>query len=303
MIYSMQPQRRRMGAALTASIAVHVLLIVFIGMSHSEKPLPKKATPQIMDIVLLKKSKHIMKKAPKQAKTISNRNATGSSKNAEDKMTRLARAPARGQQRQSRPAPPQQLKAPPPPPVRQQRTRMLARRGLLPEMHPKPIKKSRPVKRKRVRRPRKLIPLSDLLPSGMALSQLSHDFQREQRMKQKLSRSADIPINTKQVKYAPYAHALVRALEEQWRPGQAAYGNYAANARHTLIKLTIERNGDLGGVEILHPSPIAQINESAIAAIHAAAPFRVLPTSWGLDRVSFYLTFEVVENRLVFHPM
>jgi len=53
----------------------------------------------------------------------------------------------------------------------------------------------------------------------------------------------------------------------------------------------------------LRPSPIRQLNESAVAAIHAAAPFRPLPRSWGLDRVSFYLTFEVLEDRFVFRPM
>jgi TonB family protein len=137
----------------------------------------------------------------------------------------------------------------------------------------------------------------------MALSQLSQDFERERRMKQKLTRQADIPINTREAKYAPYAQSLVRALEEQWRPGQANYKQFSEEARRSLIRLTIERNGDLGGVEILRPSPIPEINESAIKAIQAAAPFKVLPSSWGLDRVSFYLTFEVIEDRFVFRPM
>ena len=137
----------------------------------------------------------------------------------------------------------------------------------------------------------------------MALSQLSRDFQRERRMKQKLTRQADIPINTREAKYASYAQSLVRALEEQWRPGQANYKQFPEEARRSLIRLTIEGNGDLGGVEILRPSPIPEINESAVKAIQAAAPFKVLPSSWGLDRVSFYLTFEIVEDRFVFRPM
>ena len=147
------------------------------------------------------------------------------------------------------------------------------------------------------------VPLSNLMPSAMALSQLSRDFERERRMKQKLTKEADVSINTRQAKYAPYAQALVRALEEQWRPGQANYEQFAEEARRSLIKLTIEKNGDLAGIEILRPSPIPQINNSAIEAINAAAPFKVLPSSWGLDRVNFYLTFEVIEDRFVFRPM
>jgi TonB family protein len=152
-------------------------------------------------------------------------------------------------------------------------------------------------------RPRQPIPIANLMPSSMALAELSRDFERERRLKKMLSREADIPINTREAKFAPYAHLLVRALEEQWRPGQANYREHSAEERRSLIRLTIERNGSLSRVEILRPSPIRQLNDSAVAAIHAAAPFRPLPRSWGLDRVSFYLTFEVVGDRFVFRTM
>ncbi len=296
------PRQRRFGVSFAASLAVHILLAVFIVSEHQDKPLPEKKQPQIMDVTLLDDKKPQAKKANNHARTMANRTAIGSSRNAVDKTTRMARAPMSGQQRAPRPAPPKQPKAPPPPPVTQQRTRLLAKRGPspTPKKTVKQLKKSRPHKPVKTH---KQVPLSNLMPSAMALSQLSRDFARERRMKQKLNREADIPINTKQVKYAPYAHALVRALEEQWRPGQARYDEFSADARQALVKLTIEHDGSLGGVEILRPSPIPQINESAVEAIHMAAPFKVLPTSWGLDRVSFYLTFEVVEDRFVFRAM
>lgn len=296
------PQQRRFGISFAASLVVHILLAVFIVTAHHDKPLPKKKQPQIMDVTLLDDKKMPTKKSNNNARTMANRTASGSSRNAHDKTTRMARAPMSGQQRAPRPAPPKQPKSPPPPPAQQQRTRMLAKRGT----SPAPKKTVHKLKKARPHKPTKRmkqVPLSNLMPSAMALSRLSRDFARERRMKQKLNREADIPINTKQVKYAPYAHALVRALEEQWRPGQARYDEFSADARQALVKLTIEHDGSLGGVEILRPSPIPQINESAIEAIHMAAPFKVLPTSWGLDRVSFYLTFEVVEDRFVFRAM
>jgi len=299
---NIKPQQQRFSFSFAASLAVHILLAVLITTADHDKPLPKKEQPQIMDVTLLDETKKPPKKAPKDARTIANRNAVGSSKNAQDKITRQAKAPMAGQQRSPKPAPPKQPKTPPPAPTKPQRTRMLAKRGPAPEPR-KTTKKRKPVKHKKRVKPRKQVPLANLMPSAMALSQLSRDFARERHMKQKLSREADIPINTRQVKYAPYAHALVRALEEQWRPGQARYDEFSADARQALVKLTIEHDGSLGGVEILRPSPIAQINESAIEAIHMAAPFKVLPSSWGLDRVSFYLTFEVIEDRFVFRPM
>lgn len=300
--FNIKPQQKRFSFSFAASLAVHILLAVLITTADHNKPLPKKAQPQIMDVTLLDETKKPPKKASKDARTIANRNAVGGSKNAQDKITRQAKAPMAGQQRTPKPAPPKQPRTPPPAPTKPQRTRMLAKRGPAPEPR-KTTKKRKPVKHRKRAKSRKPVPLANLMPSAMALSQLSRDFARERRMKQKLNREADIPINTRQVKYAPYAHALVRALEEQWRPGRAHYDEFSADARQALVKLTIEHDGSLGGVEILRPSPIAQINESAIEAIHMAAPFNVLPSSWGLDRVSFYLTFEVINDRFVFRQM
>ncbi len=300
--FNIKPQQKRFSFSFAASLAVHILLAVLITTVENDKPLPKKEQPQIMDVTLLDDKKKPAKKPAKDARTMANQNAIGSSRNAQDKLTRQARTPMTGQPHKPRPAVPSQPKTPPPTPSKPQRTRMLAKRGPEPNSS-KTSKKHKPVKHKKRVKPRKPIPLSKLMPSSAQLSQLSRDFEREQRMKQKFNREADIPINTREVKYAPYAHALVRALEEQWRPGQARYNEFPADARQALIKLTIEHDGSLGGVEILRPSPIPQINESAIEAIRAAAPFKILPTSWGLDRVSFYLTFEVVEDRFVFRPM
>ncbi len=302
MNYKINTEQRRFSASFIASVSAHILLAVLLSVVSADKPLPKKDMPKIMDVVLLDDKKKPSKKASKDAKTIANINAIGGDRKAQDRRTRKARAPMTGQQPRPKPTPPRQPKTPPTP-SQQQKTRMLAKRGTMPDER-KSRKITRPVKKKKPAPPKKQrVPLSDLMPSTIAMSQLSQNFEREQRMKQKLTRQADIPINTREAKYAPYAQSLVRALEEQWRPGQANYKEFPEEARRSLIRLTIEHNGDLGGVEILRPSPIPEINESAVKAIQAAAPFKVLPSSWGLDRVSFYLTFEIVEDKFVFRPM
>ncbi|MFQ5518786.1 MAG: TonB C-terminal domain-containing protein [Mariprofundus sp.] len=295
-------EQQRFSFSLAASIAAHVLLALFITMADTDKPLPKKEQSQIMDVVLLDEEKKPSKKSSKDARTISNQTATGSSRNAQDRLTRQAKAPPAGRPNKPQPSVPAKQPKTPPTPPKQQQTRMLAKRGTSPNSR-ETKKKAKPVKKQPPVAKLKHVPLSNLMPSAMALSQLSQDFERERRMKQKLNREADVPINTRQAKYAPYAQALVRALEDQWRPGRAKYEQYPDDARRALIKMTIEHGGALAGVEILRPSPIPEINESAVEAIHAAAPFKVLPSSWGLDRVSFYLTFEVVEDRFVFRPM
>ncbi len=302
MNYKTNTEQRRFGVSFIASVSAHILLAVFLSVASADKPPAKKNLPKIMDVVLLDDKKKVSEKASKDAKTIANINAKGGDRKAQDRRTRIARAPMTGRQPKPRPSPPRQPKTPPTP-AQQQKTRMLAKRGTMPNGQ-KSRKINKPVKEKKPAPPKKRqIPLTDLMPSTMALSQPSRNIKRERHMKQKMTREADIPINTREAKYAPYAQSLVRALEEQWQPGQANYKQFPEEARRSLIRLTIEHNGDLGGVEILRPSPILEINESAVKAIQAAAPFKVLPSSWGLDRVSFYLTFEIIENRFVFRPM
>jgi len=295
---------KRWSTFFVISVACHVLLAMLIAWQHVDKPLPKHALPKSMDVVLLNPKKTPSVKPPKKADAISNKTAQGSNMHARDQLTRTARSPVIGQHRRTpKPVAPPTPRTPPPisKPRPTQHIRTLALRGPMPEAN-KPLPPQRKLKAK-PRPRRRSLSMANLMPSSMALAELSRDFERERRLKKKLSREADIPINTREVKYAPYAHLLVRALEEQWRPGQANYRKHSAEDRRALLRLTIERDGTLKGVDILRPSPIPQLNESAVAAIHAAAPFRPLPRSWGLDRVSFYLTFEVLENRFVFHTM
>ncbi|MCF7820819.1 MAG: TonB family protein [Mariprofundaceae bacterium] len=281
------------------------MLALFITVAHTSKPIPKKQAPQVMDVVLLDPETTPKKTPSRDAKTISNRSAEGGSSKAEDRTTRVAKAPVTGPQKQKQkpamPAIPKQAQMPKPTP--NQRTRTLAKRAFQPDFTLPPETPEKPVKEMAQPTP-KNIPFSDLMPSSMALAELSRDYERERRMKQYLNREADIPVNTREVKFAPYMQAMVRSLEERWRPGgQSDFKKHTDEARSLLMRLTIERNGTLSNLEMLRPSPIAALNESAIAAIHAAAPFKPLPGAWGLDRVKVPIIFEVYQDTFVFRTM
>ncbi len=292
--------RRRLLWAMLISAIVHIALFVLLGIKDDQKPFPKHPSSQPLDIVLLP-PKEQSQKPPEKADTISNRNAKGRQAAGHDKRQRMAKAPAVGHAQTAKPQAPSLAS----PPVKahkrpdQQRTLAIqSNKGQSSRLTKKPPHETTKPKPKPT-----TIPLQNLLPSSMALAQLSRNVQREQRMENMLTREADVPINTREVKYAPYAQQLVRSLEEQWRPGMADYASFSEHARRSLLKVTIERNGELSGVEIIRPSPIPELNESAIKAIHDAAPFHPLPGSWGLDRVHFYLTFEVTDNRFIFRGM
>jgi len=293
--------------ALVLSICLHLLVIVMITVDHHDHQSKAKKRPEIMDVVLFKQpEKPKLKQKNAQAKVIANRTLKGAPpKQQHDKRTRIARAPLPSLM--PKPAPPSVPKPVPRPSVTPPQPQ--------PKFKPRPTKQhpSKKIKPHRVVQPNRKrvvrhkptprpIPLSRLLSPASPFAQPSPRRSRAQQQPS-LRREANIPINTREVKYAPYAHALVNALEEQWRPGQADYADHPDRDRQVLMRLSIDRDGSLAGVEILRPSPIAGLNSSAVQAIHDAAPFRPLPSSWGLDRASFYLTFEVVDGGFVFHGM
>lgn len=299
-------EQKRFSISFAVSLTAHLLLVLLITLVETDRPIPKKQAPEIMDVVLLDPETTPRKSPSKDAKTISNRSAEGGSSKAKDRRTRTAKAPVTGPQQKKKPtpdmpSPPKQAQMPTPKP--NQRTRTLAKRDLKLAPSQPPEKPKKPTKKVAKPSPRN-IPLSNLMPSSMALAELSRDFERERRMKQFLNREADIPVNTREAKYAPYMHAMVRSLEEQWRPGgQSDFKKHSGDARKLLMRITIESNGSLSNLEILRPSPITALNESAIAAIHAASPFKPLPSSWGLDRVHIPIIFEVFEDKFVFRAL
>ncbi len=295
---------KRLLWALLASLLLHLMLVLLIGTERPQHPPKVKKSPKIMDVVLFKQPKKKQPKKNKDATTIANQTIVGASKPLHDKVNRLARAPVIA----PRPAPPRPpLPAPrvPPLPTPRPKRPKPAKRRAPPTIHRQAPSKRKiaPSKPKPNPQPKlKPIPLTQLMASSIPFAQESRH--RERRLaKASLRREANIPINTRDVKYAPYAHALVNALEEQWRPGQANYNAHPEQDRQVLLKLSIDRDGSLVAVEILRPSPIDTLNASAVQAIHDAAPFRPLPSAWGLDRATFFLTFEVVDDRFVFRGM
>lgn len=299
----------RLVIALVLSVLLHGLLVFLITFVNPEPEMVKKETPKVMDVVLFD-PRTMPKPAVKNpdARTIANRTVKGSSKQAKDHSTRRAKAPPPAKKRQkSPPKPVKKAVSTPKEEPKQSRPEKKEHTVITRKQAPKTIettiKKDTKVEKKEPKNNVLNIPLANLIPSSMALSELSRDFERERRMKQMLSKEADIPINTREAKYAPYAHGLIRALEEQWRPGKADYKKFQEQERQVLIRLTIEYNGQLGNLEMLRGSPIPALNDSAVEAIYAAAPFKPLPRSWGLDRASFYLTFEVVDDKIVFRAL
>ncbi len=298
--------KKKFLVALLASILVHAFLLWLIQFREAQTPIMEKKPPHIMDVTLLDESAKPSNQINHDAKVIANKNHVGQQQDAQDKRNRAAKAPAAMQQapKQNKlPITPPMPKNPPAPlPKPKTNSRIISRKNdnspsLLPPDTDFSEKKTAKAK------PTPQIPLANLMPSTSALAQLSREFDRERRMKQMLSKEADIGINTRESKYAPYAQGLVRALEEQWQPKDLVVAELAPNERKVLMRVSIGLSGELLDIKILQPSPSAELNESAVAAVYKAAPFKPLPSSWGLERANFFFMFEIVEDGFQFRSL
>ncbi len=291
---------------MLASIAVHLTFAWLISFNIPEPTIPEKKSPPVMDVVLLDESQTSKDSPENDAQTIANKNSSGQQQNAQDNRTRAARAPNTNGKRppeKPRPMMPKASKVPPVPKQESKKNARLLTRDNQQAPALLPPEQTPTEKMKAAATHVPYIPLANLLPPSAALTQLSREFDRERRMKQLMSKEADIGINTREAKSAPYAQGLVRSLEEQWRPDNHSLRSLSADERKVLMSVSIANNGELADLKLVQPSPSRELNDSAIAAVHAAAPFKPLPSSWGLERANFYFVFEVVEDRFVFRTL
>jgi TonB family protein len=292
--------------ALIASILVHAFLLWLIQISEPDIQLNKKSPPNIMDVVLLDDTQKKSRNETNDAKVLANKNNLGKQQDALDKTNRRQRIPTAPQPApRNKPTPiiPAQPKNPALPPKQsKERARIIARKNeessltLNPNTDFKEDKNSN-------NPPAPDFSKLNLNPTFSALSQLDKDFARERRMKQLTSKEADIDINTRESKFAPYAQGLVSALEEQWNPAVLSYEKLSQDKRRVLIRVSIDLSGELVDIKVLRASPSPELTSSAVEAVYRAAPFKPLPSSWGLERANFFFVFEVVENRLVFRTL
>ncbi len=102
-----------------------------------------------------------------------------------------------------------------------------------------------------------------------------------------------VTLDTDEFKFISYNRWLKIKVESVLSyPELAAVSGYQGTL---YIKFVILKNGSLGDVEVLQSSGYKILDDEALRAIRAAAPFQPLPDSWGMDRypiraaVIFYL--------------
>jgi periplasmic protein TonB len=93
-----------------------------------------------------------------------------------------------------------------------------------------------------------------------------------------------VTLDTDEFKFISYNRWLKIKIESVLKyPELAAMSGYQGTL---YIKFDILKNGSLGPVEVLKSSGYKILDDEAVRAISAAAPFQPLPDDWSMDRYS-----------------
>ncbi|MBF0347821.1 MAG: energy transducer TonB [Magnetococcales bacterium] len=162
--------------------------------------------------------------------------------------------------------------------------------------HPEKNKKDTPKTSGKAKRHEQA--LSRPLNLSPTLSELNRwdDELREQENSQG-GREQTLDLNTSKVRYAVYFSHLKEQIEQGWvYPQQAKHLSLSGNLR---LKFTIGRDGRLLDLKILRSSGESILDESAMRAVQAAAPFAPFPESWQLEKIHVTTTFEYIRRKLL----
>lgn len=106
-----------------------------------------------------------------------------------------------------------------------------------------------------------------------------------------------VDLSTTEFKYLSYFIKMKRQIESVWTyPKESQYrGEYGT----LFLVFTIKSDGYLEGVQLINSSGYARLDNEAIRAINAAAPFAPFPASWGgLEKLNIRATFEYSGRRI-----
>jgi protein TonB len=117
------------------------------------------------------------------------------------------------------------------------------------------------------------------------------------------ARRGDGPIDwdTKNPQYVTYFNAIKRAIETVWQYPELAL-KYGLQGKLTL-EFSILGDGHLEAAKIVRSSGSNLLDEEALRAVKAAAPFGPIPPWIGRNRIEILASFEYLDNRLNYRFM
>jgi periplasmic protein TonB len=110
-----------------------------------------------------------------------------------------------------------------------------------------------------------------------------------------------VSLDTKNPQFVTYFNSIKRSIEVVWQYPELAL-RYGLQGR-LLLEFSILGNGDLDSAKIVRSSGSNLLDEEALRAVKAAAPFGPIPPWLGKNRIDIVASFEYLDNRLNYRFM
>lgn len=113
----------------------------------------------------------------------------------------------------------------------------------------------------------------------------------------RVAQDAKTRLNTWQWKHATFFVRLKQAISQRWNPRRAIARNdpegdmFGGKNRVTVLKVSIDQEGNLQDLSVANRSGVYYLDEEAISAFQAAAPFANPPLELFEGRSVFQFTF------------
>jgi TonB family protein len=104
--------------------------------------------------------------------------------------------------------------------------------------------------------------------------------------------NASIQFDTRGVDFTPWLRRFVAQMKGSWLVPPAAMTAHD----HVVVKFNVHKDGTITDVEVVRPSAIASLNESASNAIAATNPAESLPVEYPPHKALFTVTFYYNED-------
>lgn len=111
-----------------------------------------------------------------------------------------------------------------------------------------------------------------------------------------LGAEGPVRLDTKNPQFVTYFNSIKRSIELVWQYPELALKHGLQGK--LLLEFSILGSGDLESARILRSSGSSLLDEEALRAVKAAAPFGPIPPWIGKSRIDIVASFEYLDNRL-----
>jgi TonB family protein len=103
------------------------------------------------------------------------------------------------------------------------------------------------------------------------------------------SRGAGVSVNIRRYDLAPWANQVLTKIQKNWSLGRAGNAGWKGEVG---ISVMIAKSGELLSAEIATPSKVEVLDQAALKALQACAPFPPLPADFPNSSLELYFVFE-----------